>query len=172
MKRIILVLIFSATALFGKSGGVDIGKLIKLSFPKNVQVTKRQFKLNAKQVKKLQNKAKARLDSNVIRLYSIKSGKRVEGYAVLIIKTIRTKNAAILYIIDTKEKIKSIEIVAFSEPPEYKPNKSWQSLFKGKVKEDNLFAGKGLPTISGATLSARAIADASRIALFVVEMYK
>lgn len=172
MNRIILVLILSATALLGKGGGVDIGKIMKPSFSKNAQVTKRQFKLNTKQVKQLQNKAQAKLDSNVIRVYTVKSGNLVEGYGVLIIKIVRTKMAALLYIIDEQEKIKSIEIVAFKEPYEYKPKNSWQAIFEGKGKGDNLFAGKGVPTISGATLSARSIADASRIALSVVEMYK
>lgn len=171
IKKLGLSFLLCAITLQAKSG-VDIGKLIQPSFSKKSQVTKRQFNLNTKQIKVLQNKAKAKLDSNIVRLYTVKSGNLVEGYGVLVIKIVRSKMAALLYIIDTQEKIKSIEIVAFKEPHEYKPKKSWQSLFKGKSKEDNLFAGKGLPTISGATLSARAIADASRIALAVVEMYK
>jgi hypothetical protein len=70
------------------------------------------------------------------------------------------------------KQIKSIEIIQFQEPSEYKPNQAWKDVFTGKSKADNLFSGKGIPTISGATMSARAIADASRIALSIVEMYK
>jgi len=171
IKKLWLFFLLCTVTLHAKSG-VDIGKLMKPSFSKNAQVKKKQFKLSAKQIKLLQNKAKARLDSNVVRIYTAKNGNSVEGYGVLLLQTIRTKKAAVLYIIDKKEKIKSIEIVAFMEPGEYKPKQSWQNTFKGKTKEDNLFAGKGIPTISGATMSARAISDAARIAIAIVESYK
>lgn len=169
--RIILLLLLTMTMTYAK-GGIDIAKVIKPYFSPSVSVIKKQFKLNAKEMKAVQKSAKAQLDSNVIRMYTIKKGKNIQGYAVLIVQTVRTKKAAVLYIMDTKQKLKSIEILAFKEPSEYKPNKTWQGVFKGKTKEDNLFSGKGIPTISGATLSARAIADAARIAISIVEMYK
>ena len=172
MKKAILILTLCATTLFSKSGGVDIGKLIAPSFSKNAKVTKKQFVLKGKALSAIQNAAKAKVDSRTIRFYTVKSGNKVEGYAVLLLKTMRTKKAVVLYITDTKAKIKSIEIVAFQEPHEFKPKKSWQNTFKGKSKKDNLYAGKGIPTISGATLSARGLADASRIAIAVVERYR
>lgn len=171
MKKLTIFFLLTLTLLYSKSG-VDIGKLIKPSFSKDVMVTKKQFKLTSKEIKLLQKKAKAKLDSNVVRMYTVKKGKKTEGYAVLVLKTIRTKKAAVLYIMDTKKKIKSIEIVAFNEPSEYKPKQNWQNSFKGKSKEDNLYAGKGIPTISGATMSARSISDAARIAIAIVENYK
>ncbi|OYZ47796.1 MAG: hypothetical protein B7Y13_09370 [Sulfurovum sp. 24-42-9] len=42
---------------------------------------------------------------------------------------------------------------------------------QGKTQEDNLYASKGIPVISGATLSSRAISDAARIALVLVKRY-
>lgn len=170
MKNILLALLMISMA--NAKGGVDISKIIKPSFSPSVKVTKKQFKLNSKEMKAVQKSAKAELDSNVIRMYTVKKGKNIQGYAVLIVQTVRTQKAAVLYIMDNKETLKSIEILAFKEPSEYKPNKAWQGVFKGKTREDNLFSGKGIPTISGATLSARAIADASRIALSIVKMYK
>ena len=153
-------------------GSINIGKIIKASFSKSVTLSNKKFKLTPKEIKHVQKNAKARVDSNLIRMYTVHNSKNVEGYAVIIVQKVRTKRAAVLYIIDAKEKIKSIEIWAFNEPSEYKPNEAWKSVFDGKSKEDNLFSGKGIPTISGATLSARAISDASRIALSIVEMYK
>lgn len=170
MKQL-LILLLSITFAQAKSG-IDIAQVIAPSFTKGAVVTKKQFKLSNKEMKKIQKVSKAKLESNIVRMYTITKKSHVEGYAVLIVKTVRTKKAAVLYMIDTKNNIMSIEILAFNEPSEYKPNKAWQSVFKGKKKEDNLFSGKGIPTISGATLSARAIADASRIALSIVERYK
>ena len=170
MKQL-LFLLLTLTMMYAK-GGIDIAKVIQPSFSKKVSVTKKQFTLSPKEMKKVQQSAKAQLHSNVVRMYTVKKGKSIEGYAVLVVQTVRTKKAAVLYIMNKTEQIINIEILAFKEPSEYKPNKAWQGVFTGKNKEDNLFSGKGIPTISGSTLSARALADASRIALSIVEIYK
>ncbi len=167
----ILFFLLLSTTIYAKQG-IDIADLIKPSFPFDITVTKQQFTLNGKELKTVQKLAKAKLDSKTIRMYTAKKGKNVVGYAVLIIQTIRTKKAAVLYVIDKKENIKNIEIVAFNEPLEYKPKDRWKSVFKGKNLKDNLFSGKGIPTISGSTLSARTFADAARIALAIIKLYK
>jgi len=170
MKKIIFLLTISLHFIYAKNG-VDIGAIIKESFNKNVTITKKQFRLTRKEIKEIQHKAKAKLDSNLVRMYLISYKQKTKGYAVIIVKKVRSKKTAVLYVLDTKNRIKSIEILAFKEPKEYKPNKAWQKSFKGKTKKDNLFCGKGIPTISGATLSARAISDASRIAIEVVNKF-
>lgn len=170
IKRVFISVTFAAALLWPK-GGVDIGALIKPSFSQNVSIEKKQFRLSPEEIRELQKEAKAGIDSGVVRLYTVHDGKKTEGYAVLLLKKIRTKSAAVLYVMDTKQTIKSIEIVAFAEPQEYKPNRTWQKAFEGKRRDDNLFAGKGIPTISGATMSARAISDAARIAIAIVERY-
>ena len=169
MKKI-LILLISLNLLYAK--GIDVGEIIKESFTQNVKVSKKQFRLSSKQIKEIQKKGKAKLDSNLIRMYTISHNKKKKGYGVIITKKVRSKKTAVLYIMDTKQKIKSIEILAFKEPKEYKPNKAWQDSFKDKSKEDNLYCGKGLPTISGATLSARAISDGSRLAIEIINNFK
>lgn len=91
------------------------------------------------------------------------------GYGVILHKRIRTKHATILYIFSSKKIIKGIEILKFKEPSEYEPNRAWQDMFVGKTSQNRLKAGQDIPLISGATLSARAISDATRIALIVLE---
>lgn len=174
MRLLVLTLLFSLSLLSAKgaSKGVSLDKLFKASFSSTVTVGQKIITLNAKEVKDLQKRAKAKMDSNKIRFYVVKDASKVVGYGVLVVQRVRTKKAAILYLVSKDSKIKSIEIIQFQEPSEYKPNQAWKDVFTGKVKEDNLFAGKGIPTISGATMSARAISDASRIALSIVEIYK
>ncbi len=157
--------------MYAKSG-VDISKLIAPAFTGKVQVSKKQFKLKPKQLKKVQNLAKARLDTNVIRLYTVKKKQKVIGHGVLLLQEVHTKKAAVLYVIGMDDKIKSVEIVAFMEPSEYKPNKPWLDTFIGRGKGDYLFAGKGVPITTGATLTARTFADVARLALAIVKMYR
>ena len=169
--KYILVFVLSYTLLWSK-GSVSLESLFKDTFSSQVTVGQKTITLSKSQMKALQKKAKAKVDSNIIRYYVVKEGNTVQGYGVLIVQRIRTKKAAILYLIDQNEKIKNIEIVAFHEPSEYKPYSSWKNNFTGKVLKDDLRAGYGIPTISGATLSARAISDASRIALTIVAQEK
>lgn len=171
LKKLFVFGLVSMTMGYAE-GTVDIGKIIEPFFSKNSTMSKKQFTLSTQARNVLQKKAKARIDSNVIRMYTVKKGKQVEGYAVLVVKKVRTKKTAVLYMIGQNKEIKHIEILIFHEPSEYKPKQAWRDVFEGKKQSDNLYAGKGIPTISGATLSARAIADASRIALAIVEIYK
>ena len=170
LKRVFVWVILLSLSVWAKEG-VDIAAFITPSFSKGVQIEKKQFRLLPKELKEVQNAAHAVLDSDVIRIYSVKNATQIEGYAVLIAKKIRTKNAAILYTIDTNIRIISTEIVFFAEPAEYKPNQQWLQVFEGKTQEDNLFSSKGIPTISGATLSSRALSDAARIALVLAKRY-
>jgi len=171
MQKTLFIFIVLISFGFAKEG-ISLEQIFKSTFSSSVTVGQKVIVLKKDEIQALQKKAKAKLDSSKIRFYVVQNGGKVEGYGVLVIQRVRTKKAAILYLVSKEAKIKSIEIVQFLEPSEYKPNQAWKDVFTGKSKEDNLFAGKGIPTISGATMSARTIADASRIALSIVEMYK
>ncbi|MCD6190216.1 MAG: FMN-binding protein, partial [Sulfurimonas sp.] len=57
-----------------------------------------------------------------------------------------------------------IEIIAFNEPLEYLPSDKWNSQFENVSTDKMLRVSKEIPTITGATLSARSITDGSRVA--------
>jgi len=169
-KSVFIGVLFFSLSVWAKEG-VDIIDYITPLFSQGVQIEKKQFTLSPKELKAVQNEAHASLDSNMIRLYTVKNTTQTEGYAVLVVKKIRTKNAVILYVVDTYYRIKSTEIVFFAEPVEYKPTAKWLQILEGKTQKDNLYASKGIPIISGATLSSRALSDAARIALILVKCY-
>ena len=81
----------------------------------------------------------------------------------------RTKKATVLYVFDKAGKLKFTEIMAFGEPPEFKPNQQWMGQFRNKTSSAALTMGKDIPTISGSTLSARGISEGARIARAVYE---
>jgi len=167
MKTILISTILWTTILFAKEP-LSLQQIFNDTFSKQSVVTQKDIVLTSKEKKVLQQEAKAKIDSHKIRFYVVKKSNAIEGYGVLLIQKIRTKKAAILYLIDKNAKIKNIEILAFHEPSEYKPYSTWKESFFSKGINDELKAGYGVPTISGATLSARAIANASRIALAIV----
>ena len=175
-KKITLLSLIFLSILLAKEN-ISIEEILKANYANNIDnnlsdsqltIEKKSLILTKDESASVQTTAQAKVRSNIVRYYVIKNDDNLTGYAVLLKQKIRTKNAAILYMVDANKTMLGIEIVSFKEPSEYKPNKEWQSVFVGKTNEDALIAGKDIPTISGATLSARAISDAARIALAIV----
>lgn len=122
------------------------------------------------QMTQLSKLSMQKIDSKLHRIYVAKNGSQTVGYGVLMNKKVRTKTAIALYLIDNGGKIKTIEIVAFNEPIEYLPSKTWLDVFDGKSLNNPLKLNQDIPTTTGATLSARSIADGARAALALLEI--
>lgn len=135
----------------------------------NMTIKKKSLLLNKAQAKQVSTQAKAKLTTRIFRTFSIDDDEKRVGHAVLLNGKVRTKNAAVLYLIDTNGTIRAVEIVAFNEPPEYIPASGWIEQFKGKSVKDELRVDRDIPTITGATMSARNIADGARVALALYE---
>jgi len=166
--RTFAFLLFSFTLGFAQVLG-DPLKLTQHIF--NVTTVERvNVILSSKQSKQLTQEAKQKLHTKIYRIYLAKDATKVVGYGVLISKKVRTKTAVSLYLIDSKKNIKAIEIVAFNEPIEYLPRKKWLEVFDDKNLKDTLKLNQDIPTVTGATLSSRAITDGSRLALALVGM--
>lgn len=128
--------------------------------------------LSEAQLQQLTKASQQSIDTKLYRLYIAKNDTKTVGYGVLLNKKVRTKTAISLYLIGTDGKIKSIEIVAFNEPIEYLPTKTWLDGFDNKSSANTLRLNQDIPTVSGATLSARALTDGSRIALSLIDIVK
>ncbi|CAA6801994.1 MAG: Unknown protein [uncultured Sulfurovum sp.] len=171
MNKIMMGLFLFITLAHTKEG-ISLKEIFADAFGKSATVLQKNILLTNSEKTRLQKMAKAKIDSSKMRFYVAKEGQNVKGYGVLLTQRIRTKKATILYVIAKDESIQSIEILSFKEPSEYKPNSTWLEVFHGKVNDKNLFVNKDIPMISGATMSARALSDAARIALAIVSREK
>jgi hypothetical protein len=63
-----------------------------------------------------------------------------------------------------------VEILAFHEPRDYLPGARWLSTLLGQRLSDNLWVKRGIPNITGATLSSQAITRGTRKALALFEL--
>jgi len=132
-------------------------------------VTKKNTLLTASQAAAVSRQAKMKLSTKIYRLYTASVGDKSVGYGILITRKVRQKDAAVLYMITPEGRIGAIEIIAFNEPPEYMPQPTYLEQFKGKDARATLRVGKDIPTVSGATLSARNVTDGARLALALFE---
>ena len=148
----------------------SIENAVKSSFSGVSSVDAKQLVLTKAQHAKIQAKAKAAVRTKIYRYYEIKSAAKTIGYGVLITRKMRTKKATVLYAFDRNGKLKFTEIMAFGEPPEFKPNKQWMEQFQNQNASVKLTMGKDIPTISGATLSARGISEGARVARAIYQI--
>ncbi|MHC3994544.1 FMN-binding protein [Thiomicrolovo sp. ZZH C-3] len=139
------------------------------AFGAQSEVTKKNTLLTGKQAAAVTKRAKLKLETKIYRFYTAAIDGKAVGYGVLVTRQVRQKDATVLYMITQEGTLKAIEIIAFNEPPEYMPQHTYLEQFKGKDANATLRVGKDIPTVSGATLSARNVTDGARLALALFE---
>lgn len=168
--KTILLLFLSFTLSFAQVLGDPVALTQHAFNAKSVE--SQNIILSEEQTQQLSKASMQKIETKLYRLYIAKNDAKIVGYGVLLNKKVRTKTAIALYLIGTDTKIKSIEIVAFNEPMEYLPTKTWLDGFDNKNAANTLRLNQDIPTVSGATLSARAITDGARIALSLIDIAK
>ena len=165
MKYIVTVLLlFFITSLNAKLI-ISPFDAMKIAYGDDVEISKKNILLKKQQVKKILKDAKVRkLHSKIIRVFKAEKNHALLGYGVLITRVMRTKTVTVLYIITKDGVLQSSEIIAFNEPAEYMPSKTWLKQFKNISTNKRLVVSKDIPTITGATLTARGLVDGSRVA--------
>jgi len=140
------------------------------AFGTECSVTKKNTLLTGEQADAVSKMAQLKLETKIYRIFTAERDGRHVGYGILVTRKVRQKDAAVLYMITPDGAIKSIEIIAFNEPPEYMPQSAYLAQFEGKKESSGLRVGKEIPTISGATLSARNVTDGARLALAIFQV--
>ena len=136
---------------------------MKYSYGSDVKVVKKNILLSKKQASVIQSSAKIKLTSKIFRIFKATKNDELLGYGVLVNRKVRSKNIVVLYLI-SEGVLKGIEVIAFNEPMEYLPSKNWNAQFDNLKTDSMLRVSNEIPTISGATLSARSVTEGSRLA--------
>ena len=166
MKRFFLFLILLFALPAGAKMLVSPIEAMKEDYSLNAKISKKNILLSNAEFYKVQKLAKVKLKTKIYRIYTAKENGKTLGYGILINKKVRSKNGVVLYFI-AHDTLKGIEIIAFNEPQEYLPSKKWNSQFKNQKTDKMLKLNQDIPTITGATLSARSVTDGSRIAFAI-----
>lgn len=143
---------------------------LKLAFPGADRIEKRTVYLTEDQAKNAQSMARAKLESKLYLFYEGKKGDETLGYAVIDTHLLRTLTETIMVVINPDGTLKQVEVLAFFEPPDYMPPDSWINLFNNKSLGDSLQVGRGIPNITGATITSNSMADSVRRIMAVFEV--
>lgn len=136
------------------------------SYGVDAKISKKNILLTKSKFSNVQKSAKVKLNTKIYRIFTASKDENILGYGILINRKVRSKNAVVLYLIQN-DTLLSIEIVAFNEPLEYLPTQKWNKQFEGIKTDKMLQLNRDIPSISGATLSARTVTDGSKVAFAI-----
>jgi hypothetical protein len=94
------------------------------------------------------------------------------GYAYVDTHVVRTLPETVLVVIDPSGAVRRVEVVSFREPLDYVPREGWYRQFDGEELDDDLQLKRDIRPVTGATLTARATADAVRRVLAIHQVAK
>jgi hypothetical protein len=137
-------------------------QVVRALFPGADRVEPRDVILTDEMVARIERLARARVRERLVTFYVARAGGTVKGYAVIHGHVVRTKRETFAIAFEPDGRIRRITILAFLEPEEYKPPERWLAQLEGKGPGDRLAVGQDLAPITGATLTARGIAEESR----------
>jgi Na+-translocating ferredoxin:NAD+ oxidoreductase subunit G len=99
--------------------------------------------------------------SLIARYVAVRDG-NVAGRAYVDTHVVRTKRESLLICLDQDGNVRRIEVTAFLEPPEYQAPRAWYDQYNGKSLNEDLRLHRTIRPIAGASLTAKATADAAR----------
>jgi hypothetical protein len=144
------------------AGGGGGPEPLRAVFPEAERFEADDVLLGEEVAERLDRLARSRIRERMVTFYTARRGAEVLGYAVVQSHVVRTKRETLLVAFEPDGRIRRITVLAFLEPPEYEPSRRWLAQLEGKGTGDRLAVGDDVAPITGATLSARGIAEQSR----------
>jgi hypothetical protein len=135
---------------------------VRAAFPEADRFATDDLVLTDEVAERLDRLARARIRDRLVTFYTALRGDAVLGYAVIQSHVVRTKRETLLVAFEPDGRLRRISVLAFLEPPEYEPPRRWLAQLEGKGTGDRLAVGDDLAPITGATLSARGVAEQAR----------
>ncbi len=137
-------------------------QIVRGLFPEADLVEAKDLLLTVEMVARIEQLARTRVRERMVTFYTARRAGGVVGYAAIHAHVVRTKRETLALAFEADGRIRRINILAFLEPAEYRPPDRWLAQFEGKGSADRLAVGDDIAPITGATLSARGIAEQAR----------
>lgn len=102
------------------------------------------------------------VEATVVTYYVARRGGAPVGVAYFDAHRVRTLPEVLMIVVDPGGRIARIETVGFREPPEYRAPDGWLRQFDGRELDEALSTKGEIANITGATLTANAVARAAR----------
>lgn len=137
------------------------------AFPAGTKVARQVVFLTTPQLAAAKKASGLDFTDQMIVRYTGNGPAGVVGYAYFDTHRVRTLPETVMIVVSPQGRVEKIEILSFDEPPEYLPRPRWIDQLRGRKLDDDLSLKRAVRPITGASLSGRAIVNASRKVLAV-----
>lgn len=136
---------------------------LALAFPGDTAVERRSAYLTESQLARARALAgdDVEIDQTIVTFYVGGDGEPA-GAAYFDAHRVRTKNEVVMVVVDPNATIRRVDVLKFTEPPEYRAPDGWIDQLEGRGLDEALSLRGGIRSIAGATLTARAMTEAAR----------
>jgi hypothetical protein len=163
MKRIAIALFVATVAASGQARVfMTQQEALAGAFPAGSAVERESVFLTPQQVTAARGASGVEFDDRLVVRYVARRGGQVIGYAYFDTHRVRTLAETVMIVVDAESRLQKVEILSFKEPPDYLPKRRWLDQLHGARLDDELSLKRAIRPISGASLSGRAIVNASR----------
>lgn len=142
---------------------------LEQAFP-GARVERRVLVPTADQLRGVERRARVRCRSRLVAAYLAWRGDTLAGTAFFDSRTVRTMPAVFLVVVAPDTTVERVDVLAFQEPPDYRPPQRWLALFPRRRLDDELQPRRDIRNLAGATLTARAVTESVRLALAQYEV--
>lgn len=132
------------------------------AFPAGTKIARQAVFLTAAQLADANKRSGIDFRDQMIVRYAGTANGRTIGYAYFDTHRVRTLPETVMVVVTPDGRVAKIEVLSFDEPPDYLPNPRWIAQFDGRPLDDQLAFSGAIRPMTGATLTARAILNASR----------
>lgn len=136
---------------------------LELAFP-GAEVVRRTAFLSEAQRDRARSLAgeDVQVEQRVVNYYVATRECRPVGVAYFDAHRVRTLEEVVMVVVTPDERVERIEVLRFSEPPEYRAPEGWLDQLDGKALSGELSLKGGIVNMTGATLTSRAVVGAAR----------
>ncbi len=128
------------------------------AFPPPMKITREKFFLTPRQLAAAKGESGVAFDDQLIVRYASSDGR----YAYFDTHRVRTMPETVMIVVKSDGSIERIDILSFDEPTDYFPKPRWIDQLRGRKLDRDLALDRAVRPISGASLTGRAIVNASR----------
>ncbi len=134
------------------------------AFP-GARIEARTLALSAAELRAVEARAHARSGARLVTAYVAWRGDTLAGAAYTDRRVVRTREAVLFVAVAPDTSVARIDVLAFFEPPDYRPPPRWLALFTHRRPDGRLMPGGAIPNLAGASLTSRAVSESARLAL-------
>jgi hypothetical protein len=143
---------------------------LRAAFPGSDAIDQQTFVLTDEQKRQVETLGRSRVESKLVTVYSGRRDRKLLGYAIIDVHTVRTLPEAVMVVLSPEGQVTLTVVLAFYEPLEYLPTARWLKQFDRHTLAPDLRVGRAIDGITGATLTARGVTEAVRRVLALYQV--